>query len=135
MDFEDRIKNTPQWKALNEIWRSCSKEQQIELYNDFQVVAEFIKKSSDNYEKSFSDKSYSCDFSEELREFMRELSAKGEKDLYGSIMAVIGNHPFWSMEQIEEYYFKKFGHKRSYLIEKQQLVHELIVFCYNKRNR
>ena len=40
----DPIKDTPQWKALNSIWKSCSKEQQELLMKDFKVLGEFIRK-------------------------------------------------------------------------------------------
>lgn len=136
----DPIKDTLEWKSLNSIWKSCSKEQQELLRKDFEVLGKLIRKklSADkiylehNQNSSHDDYRYLNDLSKEAKDFVISVVNDGEKNIYHSVMAVINNKYSCTKNDIIEFYFKKYGTKRPYIAENRSLVCEIINFCWNK---
>lgn len=130
----DPIKDTPQWKALNSIWKSCSKEQQELLMKDFKVLGEFIRKRTYIKQKDKSNDVYPYlnALSKEAKDFIITIVDKGDKNIYHSVMAVLGSKLHWNKEKIIEFYFKKYGRKRPYIIENEPLVREIIDLCWER---
>ena len=137
----DPIKDTPQWKALNSIWKSCSKEQQELLMKDFKVLGEFIRKHTHIDKKCLNknqnnivkdDYRYLNDLSKEAKDFVIAIINNGDKNIYHSVMAVINNKRNSDKNDIIEFYFKKYRNKRPYIIENEPLVREIIDLCWER---
>lgn len=131
---EDKIRNTPVWQSLNEIWKFCSQEQRAMLSDDFEVVASFIRKHTYIRSDDADEYRYLNGISSEAKQFVISLVDKGERNIYHSIMSVLMNKPNMTLEALEEYYFDKFGERRPYLSENAPLVREVIALCWKKKN-
>ena len=132
---EDYIKNTPEWKALNHIWKSCTSEQQKENMANFELLSKFIRNYHGLRQSKLKDKDeydYLNGVSPEAKQFVIKMIQQGETNLYHSIMAVIENKRDSGIDDISAYYFAKIGAKRPYLSENQPLVQELIESCWHK---
>lgn len=139
---QDAVKSTPEWIALNRIWKSCSLEQKMEIKTDFEVLAKYIRA---NYDQKMSkpkrhesgsdvrdEYAYLNDVSPEAKQFVKDMVQQGEKNIYHSIMAVLQNRPQMNLEDFTHYYFDRNKLKRPYLMENQALVTELITYCWKK---
>ena len=135
MTQEERIKNTKEWKSLNNIWQKCTKEQREALRGDFRTIVEFIKL----YARSCNQdpNSYLDPLSKDAKDFVLDLLSIGEVNLYHSIMSVINNKrkngtPFSSKEELIRFYFDKYSEKRPYLEDNRYLVEEVIDLCWRR---
>lgn len=131
---EDFVKSSKEWQALNKIWKSCTQEQKNALHNEFKLVSSFVSekvglKFIGGCDDSFR---YLNPLSDEAKQFVISLVAKGEPDLYHSIMAVLNNKRGATKEEIKEFYYKKYEFKRPYLKENCQLVDEVMELCWTK---
>ena len=84
----DEYKHSEEWVALNDIWRSISKEQREANYDNFKIVTEFIKASYSNKNLLAEEKSeetcvddyrYLDKVSESAKNLVIDLVNKGEK--------------------------------------------------------
>ena len=73
--------------------------------------------------------------SEEAKQFVISVVNKGEKNIYHSIMAILGGKSQLSKEELKAYYFQKYRTKRPYLIENSDLVSEVINLCWDKSHK
>ena len=140
----DAVKSTPEWIALNSIWKSCSQEQRQKIKADFEMLANYIRanhkpktepakpdwhKSSETVRDEYA---YLNHVSPEAKQFVQDMIQQGEKNIYHSIMAVLQNRPQMNLEDFTDYYFDRNKLKRPYLMENQALVTELITYCWKK---
>ena len=66
------------------------------------------------------------------KQFAQDLVNQGEANLYHSIMAIMSTLPNLTTKELSDFYLKKFGSKRPYLLENRQLVDEIIGYCWEK---
>lgn len=134
MSQSDFIKATNEWRALNQIWKSCSSEQRAQLGREFELLTKFIRSHTPiNAEPRGKDGySYLSRLSPEARRLVISIAERGEKNIYHSVMAVIDSKPQLSLQELKDYYFKKYGQKRPYLLENESYVFEVIELCWNK---
>lgn len=134
MSQSDFIKATDEWKALNQIWKSCSSTQQVQLCKEFELLTKFIRshtpisaepRGKDGY-------AYLSRLSPEARQFVISIAERGEKNIYHSVMAIIDNKPQFSQQELKDYYLQKYGEKRPYLLENESYVSEVIELCWNR---
>lgn len=136
----DEYKQGEEWTALNAIWRSISKEQREANYDNFKIVTEFIKASYLNKNSLVEEKSeetcvddyrYLDKVSESAKNLVIDLVNKGEKNIYHSIMSIIGVNrgKFKSEDQLWEYYSKRFGRERPYIYTHEDEIKEIISLC------
>lgn len=140
----DTVKSTPEWIALNSIWKSCSQEQRQKIKADFEMLANYIRanhkpktepakpdwhKSSETVRDEYA---YLNHVSPEAKQFVQDMIQQGEKNIYHSIMAVLQTRPQLNLADFTDYYFEKNRAKRPYLAENQTLVSELIAYCWMK---
>ena len=140
----DAVKSTPEWIALNNIWKSCSQEQRTKIKTDFEVLANYIRANhtpkvapakSDWHEREKTGQdeyAYLNHVSPEAKQFVKDMIQQGEKNIYHSIMAVLQTKPQLNLADFTDYYFDKNRAKRPYLIENKALVSELIAYCWRK---
>lgn len=140
----DAVKSTPEWIALNHIWKSCSQEQRTKIKADFEVLANYIRANHKskteptkpywhNRRQTVPDAyAYLNYVSPEAKQFVQNMIQQGEKNIYHSIMAVLQTRPQLNLADFSDYYFNKNKFKRPYLIENQTLVNELIAYCWRK---
>ena len=129
----DHVKHSQQWQALNEIWRNCSKEQQTELYSQFEIVAQFIKENTLKTCSTAKDEyKYLSEVSQATKEFIISIVDRGEKNIYHSCMAVINNHPTSTKEELITYYLNTYSPKRPYLLEHEQCLREVFDLCWTR---
>ena len=142
----DDYKNSKEWMALNNIWKSMSKEQKDENFDKFKVVSDLIKShySMENSliakveEKGLEDDyRYLDELSFESKQLVIALVNKGEKNLYHSIMATIESNrgKFNSVEQFWEYYSKRFGKSRPHIYSFEPQIKEIIELCLFRMDR
>lgn len=134
MKFDINVKESDQWMALNRIWKSCSSDQRKELYNDFEIVSNFIinkldRSPSMNCEDQFR---YLDELSPDAKRFVIHLLDNGEPNLYHSIMSVIHNNRSLSLTELVMIYFEKFSIKRPYVKDNRILVEEVIELCWRR---
>ena len=133
MNHQD-YKTTREWKALNHIWKSSSKEVQQSCFEDFKLITQMIQINYSHRMRTVKDRNdtgYLNSLSEEAKGFVHSHSP----NLYHSFMAVLDNTAFDSEEELIGYYLKKYRAKRPYLEEHQELVREVASLCFNRYQR
>lgn len=130
----DFIKTTDEWKAINCIWKSCSSEQKAKLNKEFKLLVQFIRLHKQPKVESWAKDNYAylSKISPEAKQFVISMVEQGKKNIYHSLMAIINNKPELSCQELQEYYFQKYGQKRPYLLENKAYVSEVIELCWNK---
>lgn len=137
MKLDINVKESDQWMALNRIWKACSSDQRKALYNDFEIVSNFIisklnRSPSTNCEDQFR---YLDELSPDAKFFVIRLLDNGEPNLYHSIMAVINNNRTLSFNELVTIYFDKFSLKRPYVKDNRILVEEVIELCWRRSHQ
>lgn len=139
-------KNEKEWVALNNIWRSLPKELREANWDNFKVVYEFIKNhcvvedSLDGKAEPQTvkdDYGYLDELPPEVKRLVIDLVNDGDKNLYHSIMAVIecNRGRFTSINQLWEYYSKRFGKERSYIYKYEEEIREIMELCLIRMDR
>ena len=142
----DDYKNEKEWVALNNIWRSIPQALREENWDNFKVVSEFIKShyaTTDALVERIEtqvvkdDYGYLDDLSPEAKQLVIDLVNDGDTNLYHSIMAVIylKRGQFTSINQLWNYYSKRFGQKRSYIYKYEQEIREIMELCLIRMDR
>ncbi len=70
--------------------------------------------------------------SAEAKKFVQDLVSRGEANLYHSVMSTMSTVPNLTSEEFSNFYLKKLGSQRPYLLENRQLVDEIIDCCWKK---
>jgi len=137
-------KESKEWSALNHIWTSCSSTIRAELYEDFEIIMSFIKKHyvcdifTDRDPQKMKLKTEPSDYlnelSQETKIFILDRVQEGEKNLYHSIMAIIGNNKgrFKTVDDLWNYYLEKYQNSRSYIFTHEKEVREIIGLCLQR---
>ena len=142
----DEYKNEKEWVALNSIWRSMPKELRESNRDNFKVVSEFIKNHyivEDSLRENVrpqvtkDDYGYLDELHPDVKELVISLINDGDKNLYHSIMAVIESNRgrFTSINQLWEYYSKRFGKERSYIYKYEEEIREIMELCLIRMDR
>ena len=142
----DEYKNEKEWVALNSIWRSMPKELRESNRDNFKVVSEFIKNHyivEDSLRENVrpqvtkDDYGYLDELHPDVKELVISLINDGDKNLYHSIMAVIESNRgrFTSINQLWEYYSKRFGKERSYIYKYEEKIREIMELCLIRMDR
>ena len=142
----DDYKNEKEWVALNNIWRSIPQTLREENWNNFKVVSEFIKSHyamADTLVEKIEtpvvkdDYGYLDDLSPEAKQLVIDLVNDGDTNLYHSIMAVIEMHrgQFTTINQLWNYYSKRFGQKRPYIYKYEEETREIMALCLIRMDR
>lgn len=138
----EEYKKTTEWQALNKIYQSLPNNLKEKNIDNFKVLSNFLKKSEtlQNISKLSKNKQlvnmqykYLSSLSVETQELILNLIDEGEKNLYHSIMAIIGySNTFRSVNEVWEYYSEKYGAERPYIIFYQENIKEIIAYCLKK---
>ena len=139
----DSYKNTKEWIALDNIWKSISRELKEQNREHFKIVAEMIKEryavvdTEIEVDSLEDDYRYLNEVSPEAKQLVIDLVNDGDKNLYHSIMAVIETHrgEFTSINQLWQYYSKRFGKERSYIYRYEDEIREIIELCLIRMDR
>lgn len=135
----NEYKNSKEWTALNNIWKNMSKKQQDENLDNFKIVSDLIKlhRTIEQSTDARDDYQYLDELSPETKQLVIDLVNSGEKNLYHSIMAMIGvkGGEFESTEQLWDYYSKRLGKTRPYICEFEPQVRELIELCWGRMKK
>ena len=139
----DEYKNSKEWQALNEIWKSLSKEQREGNYDAFKTLSEYVKfnyvvkKAEDERVDHQDNYKYLNNVSAKAKQLVIDLVDKGEKNLYHSMMAIIDakKNEITSVEQLWNYYSKRFGGARSYIYTYENEIKEIMQLCLDKYNK
>ena len=142
----DAYKNEKEWIALNNIWRSIPRELRESNRDNFKVVSEFIKncyieeealREDTGSRTAKDDYGYLDELSPEVKQLIIDLVKDGDKNLYHSIMAVIecNRGRFTSIDQLWQYYSKRFGKERSYIYKYEEEIKEIIELCLIRMDR
>lgn len=138
--------NEKEWVSLNNIWRSLPHELRETNWDNFKVVSELIKKhyiAKDSQDENMEsntvrdDYRYLDELSPEAKQLVINLVNDGDKNLYHSIMAVIecNRGRFTSINQLWEYYSKRFGKERSYIYKYEDEIREVMELCLIRMDR
>lgn len=131
---KDIIRSTPEWNALNKIWKSCTKEQQQFLEPEFRLLTDFVRANTvPRFTTPAPDQyGYLQGLSAGAQALIIDKIQEGEPNLYHSIMSVIDGKLTQGKDSLQEYYYEKFGSKRAYIKENWSLVCEIFDFCWKK---
>ena len=126
-------KNTPEWCALNRIWKSYPQELRVQREVDFRLLSDFIKqekkvKTTKPRKTTADEHPYLNSLSEECITFV--LSNK--PNLYHSFMAILDNRNFTDCDELLQYYMNKYKKSRPYLVKNQSFVAEVANLCWRK---
>ena len=129
------IRSTPEWKALNQIWTTCSQEQRKLLETEFRFLTEFIRaNTAPRFIEPVTDGfAYLQGLSSGAQSLIIEKIKVGEPNIYHSIMSVMDRKGEQDKNSIQRYYYEKYGEKRPYIKENWSLICEIFDFCWNKR--
>ena len=135
----ESYKNTPEWKALNHIWKACSSDTRAQCELDFRVLSEFIKVKQANQAKGKIAKVPSKKAPTSATKYLSPLSDKCQEfvlnnspNLYHSIMAILDNYNFASCEEMLIFYMGKYSTARPYLVKNKKLVEEVAALCWKR---
>lgn len=145
----DEYKSGKEWNALNNIWRSIPQEVREANWDNFKVVAEFIKtyypvevSLVEKTETQFvsddkDDYRYLDELSPEAKQLVIDLVNDGDVNLYHSIMAVIyfKRGQITSINQLWNYYSNRFGKTRSYIHTYEEEIREIMELCLIRMDR
>lgn len=142
----DEYKNGKEWNALNNIWRSIPQALREENWDNFKIISNFIKEhyiSMDSLEQKEEtevlkdDYGYLNELPAEVKQLVIDLVNDGDTNLYHSIMAVIEMHrgQFTSINQLWNYYSKRFGQKRPYIYKYEEEIREIMELCLIRMDR
>lgn len=122
----EEYKKSEEWQALNNIYKSLPQNLQQSNISNFKTLSVFLQK--DETIKNIKQLSKTKDLindqykylnplSTETQELILELIDEGKKNLYHSIMAVIGGTvTFKSVNEVWYYYSEKYGTTRPYIV-------------------
>ena len=137
-------KDSTEWKALNEIWKSMSQEDKEKNKDNFKIVAEYLK-NSDLYlavQSSLENKatdaySYLNELSPKSKNFVIGVVNAGDKNIYHSIMAIIESRrdTMPTVDSLWLYYSNRFGVCRRYILDHEEEVREIISLCLSRMER
>ena len=142
----DEYKSRKEWNALNNIWRSIPQALREENWDNFKIISNFIKEhyiSMDSLEQKVEtevlkdDYGYLNELPAEVKQLVIDLVNDGDTNLYHSIMAVIEMHrgQFTSINQLWNYYSKRFGQKRPYIYKHEEEIREIMELCLIRMDR
>ena len=138
----EEYKNTEEWQALNNIYKSLPQNLQQSNLSNFKTLSVFLQKAEtlerinklSKTKKIINDEyKYLAPLSIETQELILALIDEGEKNLYHSIMAVIGGTmTFRSVNEVWTYYSEKYGTTRPYVLFYENNIKEIIEYCFSK---
>ena len=126
-------KNSAEWQSLNKIWKTLSKEEQIQLSNDFKLISKFIEanvhtenelkatKKDDKYE-------YLSPLSEKCIKFI----ISNNPNMYHSMMAILSAHNFADCKEFTDFYYNKYKTERPHIAKNKNFVKEAAELCWQR---
>lgn len=110
--------------------------------NDMETIMRLIAEKAELKRKLNAHQSGACSPKDEYayldgvstaaKRFVQDLVDQGEVNLYHSIMSIMPASPYLTAKELSDFYLKRFGSKRPYLLENRQLVDEIIGYCWEK---
>ena len=130
----DTVRRTPEWNALNNIWKVCSQEQRQSLEADFMLLTEFVRSTTlPRFTAPVAEQHrYLYGLSDGAQSFIMDILNQGEPNLYHSIMSVMDGKTAQGKDAIQKYYYDTYACKRPYIRENWSLVCEIFDFCWKK---
>ena len=141
-------RSTPEWQALNAIWKSMDVTQKTKNRENFEILCGYLKcQFSDDApidkDGPLEDYGYLSPLSTEAADLVVSLVKSGEKNLYHSIMATLSawqeRKQLYDVEALWTYYHKRYRLKRPYIETHEPEVREVMALClqryYEKMNK
>lgn len=127
MRSKEEIIASPEWQALNRLYKGMTKPQREALSQEFQLLSAFVK---ENVGRGDPATGYLEELSPEARAFLQARTAEGEPNLYRRFLSLIGGSVYEKPEDALAYYLLKFSRKQPYLTEHPAEVEEILALAW-----
>lgn len=127
MKSKEEIIASPEWQALNRLYKGMTKQQREALGQEFQLLSAFIK---ENVGRGDPATEYLDELSPAARAFIKARTAEGEPNLYRRFLSLIGGSVFEKPEEAMAYYLLRFSRNQPYLTEHKAEVEEILALAW-----
>ena len=136
-------RSTPEWQALNAIWKNMDATQRVKNRENFETLCTYLKHqfantASIHKKNPYEDYGYLSPLSAGAVDLVVSLVENGEKNLYHSIMATLSSwqerERLYDVETLWTYYRKRYRIKRPYIETHEPEVREVMALCLQRYN-